>query len=309
MTDAFVLGAGLGTRLRPLTDELPKPLVPIFGKPLITFAFDHLLNAGVARLVVNTHRLAERFADEFAGSVYRDRPITFVHEPVLLGSGGGLRNAQRHFREDSVIVYSGDVLTDFNLAPLLEEHARNGNDVTLGLRQTRFAPSITLREGRVSKIGGRGEYDFANVSVWRQQAIELIPAGKSMSFIPVLEQAIATGGKIGGVVVNDGHWFNLGSVEQYLHVHGKITRAHWRPVYLDKNAHWPEPIARSAKVDPAAALCGFYSLGPDCRVEEGAHVTDSVVWPGARIAARSQLRNCVVRSGKIAEGTLENAVV
>jgi mannose-1-phosphate guanylyltransferase len=61
VTQAFVLGAGLGTRLRPLTDDLPKPLIPIFQKPLITFALDHLIGAGVERFIINTHRLPESF--------------------------------------------------------------------------------------------------------------------------------------------------------------------------------------------------------------------------------------------------------
>ncbi|MBV9009311.1 MAG: NTP transferase domain-containing protein [Verrucomicrobia bacterium] len=309
MTDAFVLGAGLGTRLRPLTDELPKPLVPIFGKPLISFGFDHLINAGVQRLIVNTHRLPGKFGQVFPDPVYRGHRITFVHEPVLLGTGGGLRNAERHFESESVIVYSGDILTDFDLAPLLEEHARTGNAVTLALRQTEFAPSINLHSNRVEKIGDGAEYDFANVSVWTRKAIEWIPAGKPMSFIPVLQQAIADGRAIGGVVVNDGNWFNIGSASQYLAVHGKVARENWRPAYLDKAERWPEMVGAGASVDPGTTLSGFYSIGTACRVEAGASVTDSVLWPGARIAAESTLRNCVVRSGKIAEGTLENAVV
>ena len=68
ITQAFVLGAGLGTRLRPLTDDLPKPLVPIFQKPLITFAFDHLIEAGITGLVVNTHHCPERFMETFPGT-------------------------------------------------------------------------------------------------------------------------------------------------------------------------------------------------------------------------------------------------
>src|SRR5947207_3626895 len=80
ITQAFVLGAGLGTRLRPLTDDLPKPLVPIFQKPLITFAFDHLLDRGIAKFFVNTHHRPERFAETFARSTYGDRHGEFLHE-------------------------------------------------------------------------------------------------------------------------------------------------------------------------------------------------------------------------------------
>src|SRR3979411_2705743 len=92
ITQAFSPGAGLGTRLRPLTDDLPKPLVPIFQKPLITFAFDHLIYLGIPKFFVNTHHRPERFAEAFAGSTYRDRHIEFRHEPVLLETAGGIAN-------------------------------------------------------------------------------------------------------------------------------------------------------------------------------------------------------------------------
>ena len=92
---AFVLGAGLGTRLRPLTEDLPKPLVPIFQKPLITFALDHLVAAGVKSFVVNTHHLPADISKlSFPDGIYRELPVRLVHEPVLLETGGGIKNAE-----------------------------------------------------------------------------------------------------------------------------------------------------------------------------------------------------------------------
>jgi mannose-1-phosphate guanylyltransferase len=309
MTEAFVLGAGLGMRLRPLTDDLPKPLVPIFQKPLITFAFDHLIDAGIDRLVVNTHRLPEKFRETFTESIYRDRKVVFLHEPKLLGTGGGLKNALPLLRAESFIVYSGDILTDFALAPLLEEHQRACHDVTLALRETPFKPSITLRGNRVVNIGETGDYDFANVSIWRRETAKLISSDKPVSFIPKLVEAISSGGKIGGVVVKNGKWFNIGSSKEYLEVHRTIAGENWKPAYLDKSGGWPISVAASANVDATASLCGFYAVGANCRVGPGARLTDTILWPGARIAAKSQLRNCIVRSGKVGQGTLQNVIV
>src|SRR5205823_7783143 len=96
ITQAFVLAAGRGTRLRPLTEDLPKPLIPIFQKPLITFALDHLIAAGVTEFVINTHRLPERFGEVFGNGNYRGHRVTLVHEPDLLETGGGIKNAEPH---------------------------------------------------------------------------------------------------------------------------------------------------------------------------------------------------------------------
>src|SRR5438105_6479538 len=94
ITQAFVLAAGLGKRLRPLTDSVPKPLIPIFQKPLITFALDHLIAAGVNSFVINTHKLADQFSEYFHNGEYAGCPVELVHEPELLETGGGIKNAQ-----------------------------------------------------------------------------------------------------------------------------------------------------------------------------------------------------------------------
>src|SRR4051794_33659462 len=107
ISQAFVLGAGLGTRLRPLTEDLPKPKIPIYQKPLMTFGLDHLHQAGVRSFVINTHHLAPKIESLFPGRTYRGCPLSLVHEPDILGTGGGIRNVRSLLRNEPFIVYSG----------------------------------------------------------------------------------------------------------------------------------------------------------------------------------------------------------
>lgn len=305
ITRAFVLGAGLGTRLRPLTDDLPKPLIPIFQKPLITFALDHLCDFGVESFIINTHHLAARFESLFPDGSYAGRPLSLVPEPDLLGTGGGIKNIEALLRNEPFIVYSGDILTDFALAPLIEEHFRAGNDVTLALRKTKLGADVALQDGRVvdieSKYGHAGEYDFQGVSIWNPQVFPRIPRGRNISFIPVVVDWIGRGGRIGGVVLDDGKWFNIGSRAEYLEVHRIIKEEGWKPDYL-RTADWPSPIAHDAIIDPSSRLAGFYSVGARCDVGAGAILENTILWPGAQIASRCHLRNCIVRSHRKAEG-------
>src|SRR5438876_9661105 len=154
----------MGTRLRPLTDALPKPLVPIFQKPLITFALDHLIDAGVNSFVINTHRLPELFVAFFAHNTYAEHPVTLVHEPDLLETGGGIKNAEPLVAYELFLTYSGDILTDVDLRPLIDEHFRRGNDVTLALRETGLGADIALADGKVvdiaNRLGGTARCDF-----------------------------------------------------------------------------------------------------------------------------------------------------
>lgn len=308
ITQAFVLAAGLGKRLRPLTDELPKPLIPIFQKPLITFALDQLINAGVNKFVINTHRYPELFRDFFSPSDYAGCSVTLIHEPELLETGGGIKNAERDLGSEPFLTYSGDILTDVNLQPLIDEHFRRGNDVTLGLRETGLASDVALRDDRVVDIANRygvaGNLDFANIAVWKSVVFERIPRRK-ISFIPIVADWINQGGKIGGFVMNDGKWFNIGSRAQYLEVHRQILRDDWKPYYV-KVRDWPERIAKSAAVDVSAELRGCSVVGEDCRVGAETILEDTILWPGAQIASQSDLQGCIVRSQKKASGIHRN---
>jgi len=305
---AFVLGAGLGTRLRPLTDELPKPLVPVFQKPLITFALDHLLAVGIEKMSINTHRLPEKFTEAFPQDRYAGRKLTFVNEPVLLETGGGIKNIEAGLGSEPFITYSGDVLTDIQLQPLIEEHFARGNDVTLALRHTGLGSAIAFRDHRVIDISNRygmpGEYDFANIAVWSSAIFDRLPPKQKISFIPVLGGWIGDGGKIGGVVLEEGKWFNLGSRAEYFEVHRVVLNG-WRPSYIENDA-WTASVHPTARVDATAQLRGCSAVGKDCEVGAGAVLEDTILWSGAQIASNARLISCIVRARKTVTGTHHN---
>jgi len=305
ITQAFVLGAGLGMRLKPLTDDLPKPLVPIFQKPLITFALDHLIEIGVKSFIINTHRLPDLFQGFFPHNDYEGYATKLVNEPVLLDTGGGIKNVEADLRTKPFITYSSDILTDIDLQPLIDEHFRSGNDVTLALRDTGLAAAVAFRNGQVVDISNRygvaGNHDFANIAVWNPGIFRRIPPNRKISFIPIVGNWIGAGGKIGGVVLNDGKWFNIGSRTEYLEAHLMISEEHWKPHYL-KTSAWPERVAASATVDRTAQIRGCTVVGRDCRVEAEAILEDTILWPGAQIASKSHLRGCIVRANQKASG-------
>jgi mannose-1-phosphate guanylyltransferase len=305
---AFVLAAGLGKRLRPLTDELPKALVPIFQKPLITFGLDHLIDIGIEKFFVNTHRFPEAFANAFPQNRYRGISIKFVHEPVLLDTGGGIKNIETELSREPFITYSGDVLTDIHLQPLIDEHFACGNDVTLALRHTGLASAIAFRQNHVVDISNRygiaGEFDFANIALWNPSIFARLPPDRKISFIPILGKWIGDGGKIGGVVLEEGKWFNLGSRSEYLDVH-RVVAGGWRPAYA-KTSGWFAPIHPTATIDPTAQLRGCSVVGKDCRVGAGAVLEDTILWPGAQIASKTELIGCIVRARKTVSGVHRN---
>jgi NDP-sugar pyrophosphorylase family protein len=157
-----------------------------------------------------------------------------------------------------------------------------------------------------NRHGTTGNFDFANVAVWNRKIFQQIPPRQKISFIPVVTNWIGKGGKIGGLVMNDGSWFNIGSRAEYLEVHRTILREHWAPVYI-KAREWPERVAESAVIDRSAQLRGCSVVGENCQVGAGAVLDDTILWPNAQIASKSELQGCIVRSQKKVSGVHRNS--
>ncbi len=309
ITTAFVLGAGLGTRLRPLTDVRPKPLIPVCNKPLIAYAFDHLLAHGVERFVVNTHWRADVFSEEFPKASYRKAPIAFRHEaPEVLETAGGIKNVEDLLGNAPFLVYNGDILCDFSLDAAIQAHFEAGNEVTLILRSKDGPLQIAFDEasGRITDIGKRinsesePRFLFTGIYVVNPEFVARIPAGEKISVIPLFLEMIRTGAKLGGIVCDDGHWWDLGTRAKYLAVHRHFAE---RPEIAAR----PPWIAPDVQIARDVELSGATAIGAGARIGSGVRLHDSLVWPGAEIASGSNLQNCIVSGASPVSGSHADA--
>jgi NDP-sugar pyrophosphorylase family protein len=290
---AFILGAGLGTRLRPLTDHLPKPLVPLFHRPLAEWAMEACVAVGIGRFAVNTHHLPDVWRDFGVGN-----DVTLFHEPVLLETGGGLKNIATWMGEDSVLVHNGDIFSTLPLKKLIAAHEVSGLPVTLALRSEGLAKHVALDSSgaRVTDIRrqlgvAEGTHLFTGIYCVNPDFLKLIPVGEKISVIPSFLE-LAKSGQLGAVVLDEGVWLDLGDRESYLQAH--------RQSGLGPAIH---PLA---KVDSGARVERSV-IGPGAIVENGAVVRDSVVWAGGRVLANAVLDRCVVFAVAAAGGIFQDS--
>jgi len=227
---AFILGAGLGTRLRPLTETCPKPLLPVRGRPLITYALDHLRSVGIQRFIINTHHCANRYEKAFPDNSWRGIPITFRYEPVLLDTGGGLKNIEDLLVDDDrVLVYNGDILTDFPLEWLIEAHQAQGREVTLALRSTGEPANVCVNDrdeicDMRFLLGNPGSRCclFTGIYLVEKTFLRRLKPGDPVSVVPVLIDMLREKqGAVGSVVLDEGVWYDIGSLKAY----GEINRS------------------------------------------------------------------------------------
>ncbi|MFT6180469.1 MAG: NDP-sugar pyrophosphorylase family protein [Akkermansiaceae bacterium] len=295
MRKAFLLGAGLGTRLQPLTHTLPKPLIPFANRPLITHALDHCLAAGITDFAINTHHLHEAWAEAFPDGTYRGAKLTFFHEPDLLETGGGIKNIADWINGDPVLVYNGDIITDLPIDRLITGHMGSNNTATLAVQDHGPALHLALDGHQVTDIHGKvhaqtGTHQFTGIYVIDAEILDLIPAHEKISIIPAFLELIKRRELGAYHVKGNPQWLDLGTRESYLEASFSLT---------------PE-ISPEAKVSPNASVINSW-IAPDCTVEAGAIVKNSILWPRTTVLRDAQLTNCIVHSTSPTVGVHDNA--
>lgn len=271
---AFILGAGLGTRLRPLTDILPKPLIPFFHEPLILHSMRRCYDCGIREFIINTHHLAAAWDKVFPEHSWNGCPVHFSHEPVLLDSGGGVKKIEPlASAEEPLLVVNGDMAATFDLGRLLEEHLSRRPPVTLALRTS----------GDKKNVG----FDFSSGLVTDMRHCP----GPRPRILPIHRRVLYGAGNI------PTHPFR-GSRFHYSPVSGlhpgrtparhsggrRVVDGHGNTGGLSSSPSG-FPIPRSTHPLPGQSvpprLCGRHCvIGPGAAVEDGCRLQGCVVWPG-----------------------------
>jgi NDP-sugar pyrophosphorylase family protein len=302
----MILAAGLGTRLRPLTRERPKAAVPVALRPACVWAARALLRAGVSDVAVNLHHMPDAVRAALGDGRVPGLTLHWSHESGrILGTGGGIRRALDLIGRGPLVVVNGDVVSDIDIALLVEHHERAGAPATLALvahpDPSRYG-TVTLHDGYVTSIAGRrsalcpepahGETDtvFTGISVLASEALALLPDQGCLvreTFFSLLAGPAPLAGYL-----HAGFWSDIGAPREYLRCTLDILRG------------------RAGALEPPRVLEHGRLIGDNVRIGDGARVgPDVVLGHGAVVESGADLGECVVWDGATATGRLRRAVV
>jgi len=302
---ALVLAAGRGERLRPLTDRIPKPLLPVAGEPIAGATLRCLAAAGCEAAALNLHHLAESIRAHF-GDLYAGLPVVYSHEPVLLGTLGALFPLRAYLSEaDIVLVVNGDSLCRWPLAELVRRHRQSGADATLLLHSEldpeRFGGGVGIdARGAVRSFRrAAAAHDevarrvFAGAHALSPALLERVPEGPGDIISGFYEPLLAEGGHI-ATLSTGRKWHDCGTPRRYLEgVLDAIAGPFGR-----------RPCAPGALIDPGARVSGSV-LETGAVVERGAIVESSLLLPGASVAEGARLRHVILGHGATVAAGLE----
>ncbi|MCX5382083.1 NDP-sugar synthase [Streptomyces sp. NBC_00083] len=328
MTEAILLVGGKGTRLRPLTVNTPKPMVPAAGVPFLTHQLARARAAGVDHIVLATSYLAEVFEPHFGDGSALGLSIEYVTEDEPLGTGGAIRNVASRLRsgpDEPVLIFNGDILTGLDIRALVDTHRTSGADVSLHLTRVddprAFGLVPTDATGRVTAFLEKPQTPAeivtdqinAGAYVFRRSLIDTIPAGRPVSVErETFPGLLARGAHLQGMV-DSTYWLDLGTPAAFVRGSADLVLGR-APSPAVPGRCGDRLVLPTATVAPDAKLTGGTVVGEGAVVgagarvtgstvlagavvEAGAVITDSLVGAGARIGARTILDGAVVGDG------------
>jgi mannose-1-phosphate guanylyltransferase/phosphomannomutase len=339
---AVIMAGGFGTRLRPLTVDLPKPMMPMVNRPIMEHIVTLLARHGITDLVCLLYFQGEKISDYFGNGDRFGVSLTYVTASDDFGTAGAVKNAQQHLGEPFVVI-SGDLLTDFDLTALWDFHRQKGARATVTL--TRVADPLSYgivivdEGGRICRFlekptWGEVFSDTINTGIYvlQPEVLDLIPERTNFDFSRDLFPKMLAGQEPLFGYVARGYWRDIGDLNEYHRSHVDILEGVVKvdiPGKLEKKDGAAVWVDEEVTIGPRAQLGGTVVLGRGCRVADGASLSDcvigqggtikeeasvsrSVLWDHVTVGHKASLTEAVVGSGTVIEQeayVMENAII
>ncbi len=321
---AIIMAGGEGSRLRPLTCGIPKPMVPVMNRPIMTSIIDLLCKHSFTDIGVTMQYMPEAISSYFGNGSDYNINLKYFIEKTPLGTAGSVKNAEQ-FLDETFMVISGDALTDFNLTEAMAFHKSKGAIATLVLTKVpsplEYGVVITSSGGHIKQFLEKPSWgevfsDTVNTGIYilEPEVLDYIPAGQNFDFSKDLYPLLLSKGKPMFGVVLDGYWCDIGDLRQYLQSHYDFLDGAVNLVLPEKENRPGVFVGRDVHIDDTAIINGpvllgdgatigrgvkidqYTVIGPGCMIQDGASIKRSVLWDNVFVAPGVNLRGAVLGS-------------
>ncbi len=333
---AMILAAGVGSRLDPLTSELPKPLCPILGKPVMEHIVTLCKEHGFTNLSANTHVMNEKIESYFNASKERlGVNFSFVYEKELTGIAGGVRSCKKYLTDDVVLVIMGDALTDIDLTYLYERHIEGKCPVTIAIKEvadtSQFGVVVTDKNNCVISFQEKPKPDeaksnLANTAIYffNQSILAEIPLEQEAPKVDIatdlFQKLMKKNIPLQGIKINQ-YWADIGSLKQYLQsikdaLEGKVllkidtpkTSFGWQGngAVIDPSARIEGKVylGENVKIGSNVIINGLVYIEKDCIIEANSYISNSMLWSGSHIGKNVKVINSIIGNNcRVSDGT------
>jgi NDP-sugar pyrophosphorylase family protein len=300
---AMLLAAGLGTRFRPVTDTIPKPLFPFLNVPLLRAHLERLGRAGVTDVGVNLHHLGDAIRGS-VGELPAGFPrVRFFDEPEILGTAGALRNAAEWLEGDDFLVVNSDAAIEADFEALLSRHRQTARDATLLVTENQEPARYTPLESEADRIVAFGRMSawplvYTGVCALSPRVLPRIPEGER-SLVDDLWQPMIDSGEEIGWLLHDGPFSDLGTPRDFLRATRQaLTRG---GPFSPESGEFDAPSRVLSRIRTHGLECVSSVLG-EVTIGKGTRLIETVVWDGVEIGAGSELKGCIVAGGRVPPG-------
>jgi NDP-sugar pyrophosphorylase family protein len=272
----MILAAGAGVRLRPITDRVPKPLVPVLGVPVLQHVLNALSRIPYDRIGMNLHHKREMMLEWISGCSLEEKIVMFPEQSIT-GTGGALKNAERLLNRKTFLVHNADIISDIDLAALIRHHHSADNLVTLAVHDfPQFNNVVIDKKGLLKGVRGADtegkKMAFTGIAVYDPAFLEFLPQGRS-GIVDAWVKAACAGKRIGTCDVTGSYWSDIGTPASYAAaVFAKLREA-----------------GETLYVHPSIPACNDLDIRGHVVIEEGASFASAV-----------KLRNCILLPDSVA---------
>ena len=318
---AMVMSAGMGSRLEPLTLQVPKPLVTVANRPVMDILFEKLVNIGIKDVICNTYYLSEQIIERYK---LNDIGINFnyIKEDTLSGTAGGLKKCQFFFDEgEDFVVLSGDGLTDADILKGIKLHKSSNAIATIGIKQVKhdevshFGVVVTDKDGFITEFQekpsveeAKSNYINTGIYIFNYKIFDYIPENTFYDFAKNVFPKLLLEKQINTFVIED-YWSDIGTLEQYRLstndvFEGNCNFKHGEIIETSQGAYISE-----TSIPEDTVIIGNSTIGKGCEIGKNVVIENSILWDNIKVADNICLKNCIVACGEVITSNLENKVI